>query len=189
MEVTGPALLKLAESLAPRLGHALDMWMMERQQRLAASPTQPQLAGQSPAGASGPVTAHPPVQAPPPLDPATRAWLRTVYRLIEDCGDAVGAPAPSLQPDPMATATMVVDFVDRFNQFEPIVSQLVAQTPTDVIGACELIVHPQDRPAVSQLRDSPVALGWIAELQAAVKERLSEGDDDIPTTEKGDNVE
>lgn len=129
----------------------------------------PQTAPTAPAAA--PSTAPPsqelpmsePTAQPVIDDPAQRAWVRLAKRMCEDCYDDASV-LPSVEG--------IIDLVDRFNQFGPIVGQLISATPSDLLGMLAM-----QFPEYQGLQSLPHAVEWIQDLQKQTTTTISEMED------------
>lgn len=119
-------------------------------------PVAPGPIQQLPAATNGSHTE--PKPQPQQADPATRAWQRTIQRLVEDCWENASV---------YAGADTVLDMVERYNQFGPFVEQLLTASPEQVLDLLTAMM-----PGAAKIKELPHAVEWVTALQAEIQNQL-----------------
>jgi hypothetical protein len=184
MDSLGPVFLELAKGIAPAISMGIQSYM--RSQVQAAQAMQlPTVEGQP-----SPEQSQPQIQAPT-MDPAERAWRRVVQRMLEDCFEhvsiiqtlsAVGSVSPDDGMNVKLHAGAIYDLLDRFQTNEQLVGMvqmLLNAEPPEVVDMCALLQNSErDQMMVLGLKEAPVALEWLKELQEETKKILAEGENE-----------
>lgn len=183
---TMETILEVVKAFAPTVDKvAQEFISMQRQaraqqaQNAAPAPTQ---LGNLP---TEPVSAEPVIegeqqQPSPPVDPVGRAWMRVLYRLLEDCTEHVALSQVSADRiSVIPSAEAIADLADRFpEQLGPTIEQVLAATPDDVLTMCGMLLGEAGRAHIEvHLKPFPAAAAWIEELQTTCKNILSEPDE------------
>jgi hypothetical protein len=112
------------------------------------------------------------------MSPVERAYIKTLWRLLEDCAEhaevsAVSADFVNVKP----AAEAICDLRERFEQLEGTIDALLEAPPVSVFDLCAEMI-PQQATGILGLKEKSQAVEWIKALQEECKRLINEESDD-----------
>jgi hypothetical protein len=153
-------------AVAPALGPLIEGWV-NRMQQSTTTPAQPGATVQAQIPQQLPVSTNSEQGESAPviqIDPMTRAYQRTIGRMIEDCAEQTGT---------LASAEAITDVYERFPDLRVYIDGLLSTKPEEVFDLCAMMMpNPQAVQMVKGLQAVPACVEWIKRLQEDTRETM-----------------